>query len=234
MNNNETVRVVVLHGHCLLREALIDRLVGEDCIDVCAVVENLDDLWQAIEAYNPQVLLMNVSLKCSEGVSSVKQLKRSFQDISIVAYSCDLEFEDSFVEIVLRAGANGYVSAKDSVKDLIVAIRAAGHKKPCLSEWARTRYQEHLAHECAIAYLSARESEVFFLTGCGYSTQRVAEKIGINIKTVETYKERIRDKMSLSGADLQYLATSFMRSIARGRVEKPEEEIVKELLSAID
>ncbi len=86
-----------------------------------------------------------------------------------------------------------------------------------------------------LSELSRREAEVFFLTGCGYVTRRIANRMRLSHKTVDTYRERIRKKLGLSsGADLLYTSTTFMRNAAREGFFGPDDEVVRALLSTID
>ena len=228
----KSVRVVVVQGYCLLRKALIERIERESWIEVCGSATGIEEARGLVEEHRPHVLVMNVSMKCSVGVSSFRKLKRDHAGLAILAFSCDSEFENTSVGQALRAGADGYVSAEDSLEDFVHAIRSVKEEKPYVSrhvKWGRCRLQAHLLG------LSRQEAEVFCLTGCGYVTHRIADKMNVSAKTVETYRERIRGKMGLaSGADLLYASTSLMRAAARRSSGGPEDEVVKELLSAKD
>ncbi len=227
------VRVVLTQGYCLLRHALVDRLKQEGWIELCGVASGLEEAREMIAEYKPHVLVMNISLKCSAGVSSMQKLKHDFFWLSIVAFSCDSEFENAYIGQALRAGADAYVSAEDSLEDLIDAIRYASEGRPFVGEATRQRRHEQLLNEEQLKRLSRREAEVFCLTGCGYVPQRIAQVMNLSVKTVESYRERIRGKMNFeTGADLLYASTSFMRSAARRGMAVPDEEVVKELLSA--
>jgi len=217
---NKMVRVVVTQGYCLLRKALVERLEKEPWIEVCAVASGLEEALLLIDQHRPHVLLINISLKCRVGVSSVNKLKRDFSGLSVLAFSCDPELEN--------AGADEYEASDDSLDNLVGAVRMVrdGFQAPA---------QPHIrfAQERILSRLSRREAEVFCFTGCGYVPQRVADKMGLSVKTVESYRERIRGKMNLlTGADLLYTSTSFMRSAARRGVDGSDEQVVKELLSA--
>lgn len=225
------VRVVVVQGYCLLRNALIDRLEQEPWIEVCGAAAGIDEARELIDEHRPQVLVINVSIKCSTGVSSLKKLKRDYYGLAVIALSCDSEFENTSVGHLLRAGADGYVSSGDSLDSLIIAIRTAHEKRRYVSEDV---LKEQGRQQSVLIGLSRQEAEVFCLTGCGYVTRRIANKLGVGTKTVDSYRERIRKKMGFTGSELLYVSTSLMRSAARRGVPEAEEEMVKELLSARD
>ncbi|MEN7972675.1 MAG: response regulator transcription factor [Verrucomicrobiota bacterium] len=226
MERNEMVRVVVTQRPCLLRGALIERLEKEEWIEVCATASGVDETRLMVDRHRPHVLVVNVSLHCSIGVYSLRKLKREFSGLAVLAFSCDSEFENGYTGRLLRAGANRYVSSEESLDDLIRGIRLVREESPATS-W----YQGTLKRCETLPELSRQEAEVFCLTGCGYVPKRIAEKMGLSVKTIESYRERIRKKMSLStGADLLHVSTSFMRSAARAG--ESDSQTVKELLLA--
>lgn len=232
MIQRETVRVVVTQGFCLLRSALVERLEREPWIEVCATASGLEETQQLIKQHRPNVLVMNTSLKCSAGLVSLRKLKRGCRGLSILAFSCDAEFEDLYAGLALRAGADGYISAMDGLEDIVWGIWSVHTGERFLSLQMEEHRREHVADEAFLDGLSRREAEVFFLIGCGYSTQRIAKTMELSVKTVESYRERIRKKMNLrNGAELLRFSSSFMRTAARRGVKGAEKRAVKEVLS---
>jgi DNA-binding NarL/FixJ family response regulator len=235
MVKQETVQVVVCQGYCLLRQALVDRLNQESWIDVCAVASDSEEVRNLVKLNKPHVLVINTSLKCSAGISALKQLKREFYWMAIVAVSCSSEFEDIYAEQILRAGADGFVSAQDSLDDLVQAIQTVRTGMLYTSRLTALERWERSAQEKVLEKLSLREAEVFCLTGCGYLPQRIADSINVSVKSVESFRERIRKKLGLAnGSDLLYVASSYMRGAARrgSGNGKTGQKAVRELLSA--
>ncbi len=235
MIQEKKVRIVVTQGYCFLRNTLTDRLEKESWIEVCAETSGIEETRELIDLYQPHVLVINISMKCSAGVSSLKKLKCDYSGLAIIALSCDSEFENLYAGQALRAGADGYISSVDSLENLVGAIRSAREGVRFMSRRTELHHRKSAAGEKVLDGLSRRESEVFCLTGCGYVPQRIAEKMDISVKTVESYRERIRKKMHLlSGADLLYFSVSFMRSAARRGIKEADDLVVRELLSATD
>ena len=233
MIKEKTVRVVVTQEYCLLRNALVERLEKEPWIEVCATATDVKETQTLILQHRPDVLVMNVSPKCSVGASLLKKLKREFFGLAILVFSCDSDLEDLCAWQALRAGVNGYVSSADTADDFIMAIRAVRAGEQYLSPQTKLRLKDAPGQQIQLAGLSQREAEVFFLTGCGHVTKRIAEKMGLSVKTVESYRERIRKKMNLlSGADLLHASVSFMRGIARRGVVGSDQVVIRELLLA--
>jgi len=231
---SEVTRVVLAQGYCLLRNTLAERLEREPWIEVCAVTPAVENVQELIFQHRPHVIVANVSPKCSTGMVSLKRLKRDFVWIGMLAFSCDLEFENLHAGMVLRAGFDGYVSSADTSDDLVEAIQAVKDGKKYISPQTELCRKSMGGHEAVLAALSRQEAEVFCLTGCGHVTKGIAEMMNLSVKTVESYRERIRSKMNLSGgAELLYSSVSFMRSAARrGRDESDDHQMIKELLLA--
>lgn len=220
------IRILVIQERCLLREALIGQLKNEYWMEVCALADDVDGAAEQIEQHDPHVLLVNMGLKCDISPISIAKLKK-MHGISIVALSCDKEFEDVCIGQSLRAGAAGYVSMEDSLEDLICAIRFAAQGKSYWSERTKHKLTSHAFGDYDFQALSMQEYQVFLLNGCGYVTKRIAEKMGLSIKTVETYRERIRKKLGIvSTADYLYTATTYVRTVSLRNLERrglPEE-----------
>lgn len=233
MEENRVIRVLVAQGNCFLRKSLIERLHQEQWIMVCGLVAHVEDVGQLIELFSPHVLVVNLSLKCNSGAPSLKMLKREYPGLSIVVLSCDSDLKGAHVGQALREGADGYVSAEGSLEDLVRSIRLAGDGSACLRDLTESVWRIRMAQESPLLRLSPREAEVFCLTGCGYVPQRIAEKMNLSVSTIESYRERIRNKMDIqTRADLQYTATRFIRDMTRRGVSGSDEEVVRTLLSA--
>ncbi len=235
MVKEECVHVLVCQGYCLLRQALTDRLSQESWINVCAVASGSEELRNLIKRHKPHVLVINTSLKCSAGVAGIKQLKREFYWMGIVAVSCSGEFEDIYAEQMLRCGADGFVSSKDSMDDLVQCIQIVHTGMLYASRLSEMERWKRTDQDKLLEKLSVREAEVFCLTGCGYMPQRIADELNVSVKSIDSFRERIRKKLELaSGSDLLLVASNFMRSAARRRNDyrSIEEQNVKAVLSA--
>ena len=229
----EKIRVLIVHGHCLLRGGLEEQLQKQPDVEVCAVTSMLEEAPDLISQHRPDILLVNVSPKCSSGMIPLKKLKKEFPEVRILAFSCSSEFEDVYAGLVLESRADGYVSSIDTPKELISAIRTLHRGRQYMSPKAKQHRERVREFVPEFKALSLGEAEVFCLTDCGYITHRIAEMMSLKVKTVETYRERIRKKLYLAkGSDLLYASVSFMRSAARRGVDGPDDlRAIRELLS---
>lgn len=223
----KTVRIIVAQGPCLLRSALIERLEKEKWIEVCAVSSRVEETQDLICQHRPHVAVVNISSKCSAGMSALKKLKSEFCGLAVLAFACDTELENLYAGLALRFEADGYVSSADTPEDLVEAIRAVHSGERYVSP----RIRSNRRGREVLAGLSPREAEVFCLTGCGHVPKSIAEMMNLSVKTVESYRERIRAKMDLgNGAELLYFSVSFMRGASHDGVRN-DYQTVRRFLS---
>lgn len=168
------------------------------------------------ERLRPDVIILNISMRHCSGMALLQFIHRQFPDIGLLAFSY-LHHDHLYAERAICAGAAGYISVDESGENLLEAVRqiTAGdvylspplRKKLCAEPGLRGREKES-----PFERLSHREFEVFCLTGHGHVPKRIAELLKVSVKTIETYRERIREKLGLTeGSELLYHATSFVR-----------------------
>jgi DNA-binding NarL/FixJ family response regulator len=163
----------------------------------------------------PDTVLISVSMHDCSGLSLLQYIHRQFPDTALLAFSHRNQ-DRFYAERALCAGAAGYVSADDTVADLMQAIRTVAKGGVYLN---RALQDEICASagsagkkESPFERLSHREFEVFCLTGHGYVPKRIAERLKVSVKTVETYRERIREKLNLlDGGELLLHASAYVR-----------------------
>ncbi|MBL7016979.1 MAG: response regulator transcription factor [Kiritimatiellales bacterium] len=230
----EKIRVIIVHGHCLFGNGLVEQLGLQSDVEVCAVASMFESVPELIFEHRPNLILVKVAPKCGNGMTDLRNLKNDFLQINILAFSCSPEFEDVYAAMALSSGADGYVSSADTPTGLITAIRTISRGNQYISPQVKPQRKILETELPGFAVLSRREAEVFCLTGCGYVTRKIAEMMNLKVKTIESYRERIRQKMRLTqGSDLLYTSVSFMRGAARrGIVGADDLQVVKELLSA--
>jgi DNA-binding NarL/FixJ family response regulator len=197
-------RVLVVDDHPLVRDWL-SRLINQQddmicCGGACAASEVLD----AIDTLRPDLLITDLSLDGTPGIELVKNIKARTPALPVLVLS--MYDETLYAERAIHAGAIGYVCKSASAESVLAAIRttAAGQvylsqamSAAVLSKFAG-RPCGHAASE--VAQMSDRELEIFDLIGHGKSSREIAEALHLSIKTVESYKTRIKDKLGLTSA----------------------------------
>lgn len=209
-------RVLIVDDHPAVREALILRCSREPDLEVCGQAADVAEALEILDAANPDVAIIDISLKNGNGIDLIKRIKARNESVRMLVWS--MYSESLFAERALRAGALGYINKEQATDQIVVAIRRVLDGKVYLSETV----SENLLHRAVgekgrhidrspFDFLSDRELEVLRLIGQGLKTQEIATQLHLSIKTVETYRDRIRGKLDLSdGAKLARFALQWV------------------------
>ena len=197
-------KIFLVDDHPLVREWLTNLIQKQPDLVVCGEAETGLQALPAITALKPDVAIVDISLQGSSGIELIKNLKLLRPPILAIVLS--MHDESLYAERALRAGARGYIMKRETAKKVIVAIRQVLEGKLYLSEHLRALFAEKFldgnfpAASPSINQLSDRELEVFQLLGQGYETRQIAENLEINMKTVQAYCARIKEKLKLTSA----------------------------------
>ena len=190
-------RIFLIEDHTLFREGLKRMIAEEPELAVCGEAANAREAMNNLERTRPDLVLLDISLPGTDGLELVKSL--SVQHSSIMMMVISMHPEELYAERVLRAGAKGYIMKQVSARELIGAIRTVLKGEIYLSPQLSTR----------LLRLSDRELEIFRLLGRGFTTGEIARALNISVKTVESHRGNIRQKLKLrTGAELLRLAIS--------------------------
>jgi DNA-binding NarL/FixJ family response regulator len=184
-------------------------------LEVCGDAPNPHTAMTLVRDLRPDLALIDINLQEGNGVDLVKQLKAMVPALPMIVLS--QHDESLYAERVIQAGALGYVNKQESPQVILAAIRRALEGKLYLSEkmseriLGRLTADKHAPITDPIAHLSDRELAAFELIGRGKTTRQVAEELCISPKTVETYRQRIKQKLSLSNnSELVQQAVSWV------------------------
>ena len=160
-----------------------------------------------VEKNPPDMLLVDISLNGPDGIELTKQIRQINHNIIILIFS--MHDEELYAERALSAGASGYVMKQEDPDILLKAIHQVLNGEIFLSTAMTNRLLRRISgsrtpkndelKQC-IRNLSDRELEVFELIGHGLSTRRIAEKLNLSTKTIETYRMHIKEKFGLNDA----------------------------------
>lgn len=168
------------------------------------------------EQTRPDVIILNIFLRHCSGMSLLQRIRRQFPDIGLLTFSY-LHHNHLHAERALCAGASGYISVDESGENLLRAVEVIAAGKIYLSPILRKKLGAESGlfgrgKKSPFERLSHREYEVFCLTGQGHMPKRIADMLKVSVKTIETYRERIREKLGLTdGGELLYHASCFIR-----------------------
>lgn len=195
-------RVYIVDGHPLIRRALAE-LIGEvSDLTVCGEAEDGCEALNAIVRLRPDIVIAEIALGANSGIELIKSIRSFDPRIGILVVS--MQDEGVYALPAMRAGARGFVSKHLENDRILDAIRRVGSGQLCFSEnieagiLNRIVRGEHQAGESPVATLSDRELEVGRLIGGGASTQEIAARLRVSVKTVETHRSHLKGKLGLT------------------------------------
>jgi len=194
-------RVLLVDDHPIVREGLTEMVNHEDDLTVCGTAEEMNQALDQIEKIKPELVVLDISLKGSNGIEVLKNIKVRYPKLLVLVLS--MHDETLYALRALRAGAAGYIMKQEPAERVISAIRQVLNGEISLSENMEKKMMKQLVGGRAartgspLEDLSDLELEVFRLIGKGYSTRQIAEELHLSIKTVESYQSHIKEKMAL-------------------------------------
>jgi len=198
------IRVVIVDDHPLMRKGLAMSLDAESDITVVGQASSAEEGMTMIEQLKPDVAAIDISLPGMSGLELVKQLHAIRPDVKTLVVS--RHDESLYAERAIRAGARGYVMKLEAGEVIVRAVRRVTNGGIFVSEEINERLllgmvsgHEALA-QSPLDILSDRELEVFELTGRGSGTRDIAERLHLSVKTIESYRARIKVKLNLGSA----------------------------------
>lgn len=208
--DEKKTQILIVDDHPVVREGLETMLNHEQDLNVCGQAEDAPQALQAIAELNPDIAIVDISLKNSDGIELTKTIKARYPGLFVIVLS--VHDESVYAERVLLAGAHAYLM-KDAVPENIVkAIRTVLRGDIYVSDAVAKKFLHIIAGDKAgvtktsIDNLSDREFETFRLIGQGYKASQIALQLRLSVKTIETYRSRIKEKLGLANAAqlLQY------------------------------
>lgn len=220
--NRKKKQVYLVDDHPIVRQGLIKLIDQEEELEVCGESGSVREALDAVRRLNPDVILVDISLENSNGLELIKIIDDLGMKIPTLVLS--MHDESLYAEHALRAGASGYVMKQAASNTLIQAIEKVldGEiyvSKTMSSQMLKMAFQSSAeGARTGAETLSFRELEVFELIGRGNSTREIAEQLHLSVKTIETYRAHIKDKLHLrSGTELMQKAIRWVETEAHRR-----------------
>ena len=194
-------RIALVDDHPVVREGLAENINRERDLTVCAQAEDHRGALAAIESTKPDLIVIDLMLKNSNGLELIKDIRARWPGLLILVVS--MHDETLYAERVLRAGARGYITKQEATRNILVAIRRVLAGGIYLNEQTSSTILARLAAspgptgDSVADLLADRELEVFERIGQGLNTREIAMQLHIDMKTVDTYRARIKEKLKL-------------------------------------
>ena len=209
-------RVLIVDDHPAVREALVMRIGRQSDLEVCGEAADLSEALRLVADTDPDVAVVDISLKTGCGIDLIKRIKDRNDTVRMLVWST--HSESLYAERALKAGALGYINKDQATNKIVEAIRRVREGKVYLSDaMVETMLRRTVGGgrddltRSPLDTLADRELEVFRLIGRGMKTAEIADRLHLSVKTIETYRDRIRAKLDLSdGIALAHYATRWM------------------------
>lgn len=201
---NAAYKILIVDDHPILRKGLAQLIEQQNDLSICGQFEEADAAFAALGQLKPDLALVDLSLKDSSGVELLKNIRASYPKLLVLVLS--MHDESLYAERVLRAGASGYIMKQEASEKVLQAIRKVLAGEIFLSEKMSAKFMHQLvggrsaAGRSFMDRLSDRELEVFGLIGEGRGTREIAEQLHLSVKTIESHRAHIKEKLNLKNA----------------------------------
>ncbi len=211
------VRILIVDDHPITRQGIAALISQQPDLEVCGEADSAPRAIELVEKLRPRLVIADITLKSTNGIELTKNIKAQAPDVQVLILS--MHDESLYAERALRAGATGYLMKHEASQKVVTAIQRMLHGDLYLSDKVKEKMLHRLVNHKAEAVvfpidtLSDREMEVFQLIGNGYSTRQIAAKLNLSVKTIDSYREHLKLKLSLeSGSDLVRYAIQWVKS----------------------
>lgn len=213
-------RILLVDDHAVLRAGLKVLLALQPDFEVVGEASDGEEALRQVELLKPEVVLMDLSMPGMGGIEATRRIRALYPHVSVLILS---QYDDeSYLRQALDAGAAGFALKKAADSDLLAAVRAVrlgeAYLHPSLTrillEDVRQARRDESRREDDDP-LSDRERQVLRLVAQGFANQEIAVELVLSVKTVETYKARIAEKLGLRGR-----AALFRYAKERGLLEE--------------
>ena len=196
--------ILLVDDHPVVRKGLVAMIEAERGFKVAAEAGDAREAMAAITDHKPDLCIVDLTLKDIGGLELIKQIKASHPTLPVLVLS--MHDEKIYAERALKAGASGYIMKQELTERLITAIRTVLRGEIYLSEKMASRILGKMVggrrddDATPMDRLSDRELEVFELLGRGLNTREIAKRLCLSVKTVETHREHIKEKLQIRDA----------------------------------
>ncbi len=197
-------KVLIVDDHSIVRHGLAMLIQQDAGLSVCGEAGTLAEATSAIESKEPDIIVLDLTLKDENGLDLLQQLRSNGNKIPVLILS--MHDETTYGVKALKSGANGYVmkeQADDVIIDALQKVLSGDlYISPELSSLMLKQVVDGKTGEESggVGQLSARELEVFEWLGRGMSTAKIAEKLSLSARTVEVHRSHIKKKLNVEDA----------------------------------
>jgi DNA-binding NarL/FixJ family response regulator len=211
-------RIAIVDDHPIMpimRAGLVTLISRDPRFEVCGEADDVAGGLKLIQSANPDIAIIDLALRDGSGLDLIRRMKTAKHPARVLVAS--MYEEALFAERAVRAGAAGYINKQEAGRNIVAALHTVLGGKMYLSENLASRILNQAtvgripAGQDPVTQLSDRELEVFTMIGGGATSAEIAGKLHVSVKTIDTYRQRIKDKLDLkTAAELSREAMHWM------------------------
>ena len=199
------IKVLLADDHAVLRAGLKALLNAQPDIEVVGEAADGEQTLSQSDRLRPDLVVIDITMPQGGGIETTRELKIRNPSIKVLVLT--MHEDEEYLHQMLRAGANSYVPKKAADTELLEAIRATyrgehfihSSMTAGLVAEMRAEARDNQKEKRDSAGLSERETEVLRLLAAGHTNQEIADRLYLSVKTVETYKARLKEKLGIKG-----------------------------------
>ena len=198
-------KILLVEDHPIFRLGLAELINQEDDLEALGQAKDVDAAILEIEQMCPDLIIADISLQHSDGIDLVKHVKQHHKTLPVLVLSMHDEY--LYAQRALSAGARGYIMTHEAMESVVTTIRHILDGKIYLNENMKEHFLSSMSgtpktrNKNPVDRLTDRELQVFKLIGRGFSSREIAERLFLSIKTIGTYRERVKEKLKLKHAN---------------------------------
>lgn len=195
------IKIIIADDHQIVRDGIKSMLASDVELQIIADVSDGDELLGKLPDLSPDIILMDISMPGKSGIEVCKKIHENYGEIRIIMLS--MYTNEEFVLQALRAGASGYLPKNISRNELIHSIQLVYKGEQYISEELSSIWMKNMLAKVRetsrnqLDLLSKREIEILRLCAEGFTNSEICEKLFISIRTVESHKTHIMQKLEI-------------------------------------
>lgn len=223
----EKISIVIVDDHAVLRSGLKLLIDSQADMEIIGETGSGREAVSMASELKPRVVLLDLSLDDMNGLDILSELKSLSPETKVLVLT--MHDDEGYLHTALEGGGDGYILKKAADIELLTAIRAV-HRNEIFLDPSLTKavlkslyngYRKEQNDNNSKELLSNRENEVLKLVALGYTNKQIADKLVVSIKTVESHKARIREKLNMN-----YRSDLVKYAISKGLLNEKENESI--------
>lgn len=194
-------KIMIVDDHPIFCLGMTELINKEPDLRVSTSEDTADKAWAAIQKNGLDLVIVDISLKESNGIDLVEDITREYPDLPVLVLS--MYDETLYAERALMAGARGYIMKQQAIRHVVKAIRQVLSGEIFISQEMKDKilhrlvFRRSTSEKLSLDILTNRELEVFRLIGDGLDSKEIADQLNLSIKTISTHRENIKEKLNL-------------------------------------